>query len=741
MHAVRPRARNGLASIMSTPPIDWFPLSVLLDPSSSSVDSTEDRLGDSSVSQHHRLEVTNPSVPLPYNSVRVLPDFVSGEQAARLSAELSDERYQKYSRREGYDGPKRKTYVFDFGGDDDDDKNANERAVPNVLVELQQHLKKLTGLKASSVKIEEYSPIKHKVSGRAGQAALYDPTITSTFASPKLQGPFSCCQEFRSKSGPKERESSTFSSGCSCFVLEVPLLLNDEDGDVDLLQNWNLPANREAVCWQLRSPLHWTDVRLRTNTAIVKQSELLRDWRSSRVLTTSPNIAGNMRVLKFYSLAKNSPANAVVDEDFSFGYVPSPDDENQRIKRLQEPMPPLKDLLTIIVTTSPIKSNPSTEVLERAMQTFELGGAEFAYECPKIIVCDGFRTQENGADEQLVASGLEAKVTRKHNNAKQAMRNGIVDRDQADNYRQFKRNLRDRCLAAAARSVTDGCEAPNDVFRTATVVELEERHGYGFALRHALRHCVATPFVCVIQHDRTFMRPTPVYETVKAMWRHSKIKYVGFTMRSNLMYRDLFLGKYGSGPQQEEEWNSMVLHVPELRVSASEYGPDSASTRAMTVGSEKIRKSIASLVSNYRTSHQAATAQPAGPQAEEENGSAAATPLSLHEQQQLTLIPTLFWYDNIHICDTKHYRDFIFHEPFKMVARGGFVEDKLSPVIKRTVERMGLRDGHSRFGCYLLDDHSGMFFSGHLDGGSYVTEEQRKKVIALQKKKQAEDPS
>ena len=597
---------------MSTPAIDWFPLSVLLDPAASSSVDTNDRLDENGVSQHQQqhLEVTNPSVPLPSNSVRVLPDFVSGEQAARLSAELSDEKYQKFSIREGFDGPRRRVYAFDFGGDggDEDDKNANERAVPTTLVELQQHLKKLTGLKASSVKIEEYSPELHKVSGRAGQAALYDPTITSTFASPNRQDPCPCCQEFRSSSDPKERENSTFSSGCSCFVLEVPLLLNDGEGDVDLLQNWNLPANREAVCWQLRSPLHWTDVRLRTNTAIVKQSELLRDWRSSRVLATSPNIAGNVRVLKFYSLTKNSPANVVVDQDFSFGYVPSPDDEIQRMKRLQEPMPPLKDLLTIIVTTSPIKSNPSTEVLERAMQTFELGGSEFAYECPKIIVCDGFRTQENGADEQLVASGLEAKVTRKHNNAKQAMRNGIVDRDQADNYRQFKRNLRDRCSAAAARSMTDSSEAPN-VFRTATVVELEERHGYGFALRHALRHCVATPFVCVIQHDRTFMRPTPVYETVKAMWLHSKIKYVGFTMRSNLMYRDLFLGKYGSGPQQEEEWNSMVLHLPELRVSASEYGPDSASTRAMTVVSEKIRKSIASLVSTYKTSHQAATAQ------------------------------------------------------------------------------------------------------------------------------------
>ena len=70
--------------------------------------------------------------------------------------------------------------------------------------------------------------------------------------------------------------------------------------------------------------------------------------------------------------------------------------------------------------------------------------------------------------------------------------------------------------------------------------ELSERHGYGFALRHALRHCVSTPYVCVIQHDRTFMRTTPIKETVEAMWNNSKVKYVGMSMRSNLTYGDIF---------------------------------------------------------------------------------------------------------------------------------------------------------------------------------------------------------
>jgi len=55
-----------------------------------------------------------------------------------------------------------------------------------------------------------------------------------------------------------------------------------------------------------------------------------------------------------------------------------------------------------------------------------------------------------------------------------------------------------------------------------------------------------------------------------------------------------------------------------------------------------------------------------------------------------------------------------------MVKRGGFVEDKLSPLPKTTLERLGLRKGHSHFGCYVLDNHTGFFLTGHCDGGAYV---------------------
>jgi len=292
------------------------------------------------------------------------------------------------------------------------------------------------------------------------------------------------------------------------------------------------------------------------------------------------------------------------------------------------------------------------------------------------------------------------------------MRNGIVTSQQAENYIAYKAALRKLCDSADETSP----------FQNTVVEELDSRYGYGFALRHALRHCVSTEFVCVIQHDRSFMRPTPIQEAVDTMWNHPNIKYIGMSMRSNLMYRDHFQGKYGN--VYMDDFDRLCLRPPELVVDASKFGPDSESTRAMAYPSGALKENIESFSEAYRISKQYAAYQ------QWLDNLPQPLPPNNH---QMSLTPTFFWFDNVHIAETAHYRDFVFNPRYKMVARGGFVEDKLSPVIKKTVERLGLVDGHSRFGCYLLDDHSGMFFTGHLDGGSYITEATRKEILDSQK--------
>ncbi len=447
------------------------------------------------------------------------------------------------------------------------------------------------------------------------------------------------------------------------------------------------------------------------------------------------------------------------------------DEEGRKFEK--PPHLPLSQLLTIIVTTSPIRSHPSTEMLEKTFETFPYAGEEFAYECRKIIVCDGCRVRDEekdgsssnnssnvnrrriscdstttsnsnqsfsdnnrnnkGSNSGNSISGSsnhsepKPTITRKHANIKQALRNGIATVDQAKNYTEFKTALRKLC-ENATRSPYPDVKSP---FRNAEVVELEERHGYGFALRHALVHCIDTPYVCVIQHDRTFMRPTPVVEVVDAMRNDptGKIKYVGMSMKSNLMYYDIFGGKYGK--KAIDELRSMILRPESLCIGGGIYGPDGSSPRHLTADSKKVRKNLDSLVETYRGSMQYITykewLQSVGRNSS--TGAKGGKCTSAHgDCHQLSLTPTLFWYDNTHIVQTSHYRDFVFDPKYKMVARGGFVEDKLSPAMVRNVERFGLREGHGRFGCYLLDDHSGMFFTGHLDGGSYLTADEKDKI-------------
>ena len=246
------------------------------------------------------------------------------------------------------------------------------------------------------------------------------------------------------------------------------------------------------------------------------------------------------------------------------------------------------------------------------------------------------------------------------------------------------------------------------------VSELQERHGYGFALKQALQ-IVETPFVCVIQHDRTFMRMTPIENAINAMVANTKIKYIGCSMRSNLMYRDIFLSKYGKEALNELE--TMCLHPAELSLPRHLYGKDGRSINEMEFSSDKLKENCMALRETYFGSTQY--------KSHPYNG-------SHDDKAQLSLTPTLFWYDNTHLCDTRHYRDFVFDRRLKMVVKGGFVEDKLSPNILKAIERVGLTLGHDHYGCYLLDDHSGLYFTGHLDGGNFLTKQEKIDLIKKQ---------
>jgi hypothetical protein len=78
-------------------------------------------------------------------------------------------------------------------------------------------------------------------------------------------------------------------------------------------------------------------------------------------------------------------------------------------------------------------------------------------------------------------------------------------------------------------------------------------------------------------------------------------------------------------------------------------------------------------------------------------------------RQQLRFVPLLQWYDSTHICATSHYRDFVFGwrgppgAGKRLVAKGGFIEDKLSQAQLAEIRAHGM-EAHAAWGTFLLDD-------------------------------------
>ena len=101
--------------------------------------------------------------------------------------------------------------------------------------------------------------------------------------------------------------------------------------------------------------------------------------------------------------------------------------------------------------------------------------------CRTIIVCDGYK----------ISSSCN-------------FRGGKVDDVRRDNYEGYKRALRSRIDGKACG------------WENVELLELEQHHGFGYAVRAALP-LVHTDYVCIVQHDRTFMRRVDIASVLRAM--------------------------------------------------------------------------------------------------------------------------------------------------------------------------------------------------------------------------------
>ncbi|TAD97623.1 MAG: hypothetical protein EAZ97_12185 [Bacteroidetes bacterium] len=138
-------------------------------------------------------------------------------------------------------------------------------------------------------------------------------------------------------------------------------------------------------------------------------------------------------------------------------------------------------MLSVIITTSPIKSNPSTKMIDEVITSLN-----FEDDWQIIVVCDGYKISE-----------------------KQELKSGMINEKQAKNYLQYIENLKSIC-------------PPNF-----EILLREQRCGFAENVYFALKKCIFE-FVLVVQHDFVFVQSIDFEALIKKYFIENNINYLTF---------------------------------------------------------------------------------------------------------------------------------------------------------------------------------------------------------------------
>ncbi|KAF4973097.1 hypothetical protein FSARC_528 [Fusarium sarcochroum] len=274
---------------------------------------------------------------------------------------------------------------------------------------------------------------------------------------------------------------------------------------------------------------------------------------------------------------------------------------------------PIRDLLTVIITTSPTPSAPSTELISSILDSFDR-------HCPALTACNVIVVFD--AFDQIVPTAR--------------LKKGQVTPQQAADFNSYKKNVKDLILRkyhhdAATAAFTrrnaiaeygSPCDPQNTVDYTisqtpddkVTFIEPSRRLGFGLAVRSALR-VTQTPHVWVQQHDWALVADLPIEPLLQIMQiresdPEAPMKYVCLSAVRMLSYAT----------------SSDVMRFPALCELSS------------------------SLTRDYESPSQ--------------------------PDVKVPLTPMYFWHDKPHVASTAHYLERVFPTRLAML-RGDFIEDKI----------------------------------------------------------------
>ncbi|KAI1634662.1 hypothetical protein F4809DRAFT_504871 [Biscogniauxia mediterranea] len=369
---------------------------------------------------------------------------------------------------------------------------------------------------------------------------------------------------------------------------------------------------------------------------------------------------------------------------------------------------PLSELITLIITTSPTPSAPSTELVEATLAAFRAHcPALLSRGCRVVVVLDTY--DRVGASARL--------------------KKGQVTPEGAALAEAYRRNVRALVLREYGYGCGDGelelelelergglaeygspCVETNAVAyatrrtpdRRVTFIEPERRLGFGLAVREALR-AAATPYVWVQQHDWPLVDRVPLRGIVGVMGASEEdedgdrgdappVRYVCLPSVRMLAYAA----------------SAHVLRFPALRRLTA------ALKREFVVPSPAPTTTTTTTV----TPEMAATAGVVSEGKEEEGASV------------IPLTPLFFWHDKPHVASRAHYLARVFPSRLAM-PRGAFIEDTIG---QRAREQM--KEGNwAKWACWLYypDDGRSVCLR-HLNGRKWrgAEAEMHKKALWME---------
>lgn len=329
----------------------------------------------------------------------------------------------------------------------------------------------------------------------------------------------------------------------------------------------------------------------------------------------------------------------------------------------------IKEKLTIIITTSPIPSHPSTELLDIVFSSFRL--VDGLYECRKIIIADG-------------TIDVEERLNVFSKKKPEQIKSGIVSLDLRNRYHKYLLRVQEKCNSS-------------QYLETELIVQ-PQRNGYAKNLEIAL-NLVTTPLVMVVQHDQIFQRNIPLLETVEGMLNFpNDIKYVGLmsTSDQNYVQKELSHSMYRNFYQDLE--TEINVYIKRNRAAAEEilFNFPSKSKKIKFEDDKTSNKSFVTDVILRYTMF----------------------------RYGVPLMPLMFFYDKIHICNTDYYLNYVFNNYHIDYTKGdsfavkNFVEDTLGQIEKSNIKRQGIAAFHN-YQTYILYDDPENSAIYHGDGRAF----------------------